>query len=84
LVAKEISMLGKIIGAVAGRKVARHIGGIGGPVGALLGVGAATLLRRMGPGGLVAAAVGSYIFKRHLDKREAQNSGTAPPQPKTR
>lgn len=69
-------MLGKIIGAVAGRKAARHIDGIGGPGGALLGVGAATLLRRMGPGGLIAAAVGSYVLKRHLDKREAQNAAS--------
>lgn len=69
-------MLGKIIGAVVGRRVARHIDGIGGPGGALLGVGAATLLRRMGPAGLVAAAVGSYALKRHFDKREAEEAGT--------
>lgn len=63
-------MLGKIIGAVAGRRVARHIGGIGGPGGALLGIGAATLLRRMGPAGLIAATVGSYVIKRHFDKQK--------------
>jgi hypothetical protein len=82
--AKEIFMLGKIIGAVAGRKVARHIDGIGGPGGALLGVGAATLLRRIGPGGLIAAAAGSYLLKRHLDKREAQHADTTPRPAKTR
>lgn len=67
-------MLGKIIGAVAGRRVAQHIGGIGGPSGALLGIGAATLLRRMGPAGLIAATVGSYVLKRHFDKREAERA----------
>lgn len=66
-------MLGKVIGAIAGRKAARHIDGIGGTRGTLLGIGAATLLRRMGPAGLIAAAVGSYALKRHLEKREAAN-----------
>lgn len=70
-------MLGKIIGAIAGRKVARHIDGIGGTGGTLLGIGAATVLRRMGPAGLIAAAVGSYALKRHLDKRHAQGGAPA-------
>lgn len=72
-------MLGKIIGAVAGRKVAKHVGGIGGPGGALLGVGAASLLRRMGPSGLIAAAVGSYVLKRHFDKREVPKASSGRP-----
>lgn len=67
-------MLGKIIGAVAGRQVARHVGGVGGTSGALLGVGAAALLRRMGPGGMIAAAAGSYLLKRHLEKRELRKA----------
>lgn len=64
-------MLGKIVGAIAGRRVAKHVGGVSGPGGALLGVGAATLMRRMGPVGLVAAAVGTYALKRYLDKQPA-------------
>ena len=72
-------MLGKIIGAVAGRRLARHIDGIGGPGGALLGVGAVALMRRMGPAGLVAAAVGRYALKHHLDKRQDQDSGSPKP-----
>lgn len=70
-------MLGKVIGAIAGRKVARHIDGIGGTGGTLLGIGAATVLRRMGPAGLIAAAVGSYALKRHLDNRESRNGPAA-------
>ena len=36
-----------------------------------LGLGAATVMRRMGPLGLVAAAVGGYAFKRYSEKRDA-------------
>lgn len=64
-------MIGKLIGAMAGKRLARQIGGISGPGGALLGVGAAALLRRMGPVGLVTAAVGGYALKRLYEKREA-------------
>lgn len=63
-------MLGKIIGAVAGKKVAEQTGAVGGTSGALLGVGAAALARRLGPVGLVAAAAGGYAIKRYLEKRE--------------
>lgn len=71
-------MIGKIIGAMAGERIAKQVGGIGGPGGALLGVGAATLLRRLGPVGLITAAVGGYALKRYYEKREA----TAAPAPR--
>lgn len=71
-------MLGKLVGAIAGRRVSRHISGINGPSGAVLGVAAATLMRRMGPVGLVAAAVGGWALKRHFEKQEAANAGVAP------
>jgi hypothetical protein len=64
-------MIGKIIGAVAGKRISQHVDGVGGTGGALLGVGAATVMRRMGLLGLVAAAVGGYAFKRYSEKREA-------------
>ena len=64
-------MLGKIIGAVAGRSVARHVRGVSGPGGAILGVGAAALMRRMGPVGLIGAAVGGWALKRHFEKQQA-------------
>ena len=68
-------MLGKIIGAVAGAKVADHVRGVNGPGGALLGAGAAALARRLGPLGLAAVVAGGYAFKRYSDKR-ARTSGT--------
>lgn len=72
-------MIGKIIGAVAGAKAADHVRGIGGTGGALLGVGAATLARRLSPLGLIALAVGGYAAKRYIDKREAEAKKTARP-----
>ena len=74
-------MLGKIIGAIAGERADRHIGGVDGPGGALLGVGAATILRRLGPVGLVAAAIGGYALKKHFDKQDRVR--TSPPGPRT-
>ncbi|TDW61529.1 hypothetical protein EDF57_10987 [Novosphingobium sp. PhB55] len=64
-------MIGKVIGAIAGKRISRDVSGVGGTSGALLGVGAATVLRRLGPVGMVAAAVGGYAFKKHLEKRDA-------------
>lgn len=65
-------MIGKIIGAIAGKRAAQNVSGVDGTAGALLGVGAATLLRRLGPVGLVAAAVGGYALKKRHDKQQAR------------
>ena len=44
--------------------------GVGGTGGALLGVGAAALAKRLGPVGLIAALAGGYAFKRYKDKQD--------------
>ena len=62
-------MIGKIIGGIAGAKAADHIRGINEPGGALLGIGAAALARRIGPIGLIAALAGGYAFKRYSENR---------------
>jgi len=62
-------MFGKLIGAAAGAKAASQFSGIGGTGGALLGVGAATLAKRLSPLALVALAVGGYALKRRRDKQ---------------
>lgn len=72
-------MIGKILGAVAGKKAARHIDGLGETGGALLGLGAATLLRRLGPLGLIAAAAGGYAIKHATDRRKARQAAANPP-----
>lgn len=73
-------MIGKIIGAIAGKKLADQTTGVGGTGGALLGIGAATLARRLGPVGLIAAAAGGYAVKRHLEKREQRKILRASPE----
>lgn len=70
-------MIGKIVGAMIGERIAKRVGGVNGAGGAILGAGAATLLRRLGPVGMIAAAVGGYALKRHYDKREAAPGTTA-------
>jgi hypothetical protein len=67
-------MIGKIVGAVVGKRMADRVGGLRGPGGALLGVGAASVMRRMGPLGLIAAAAGGWALKRHFEKREANSA----------
>ena len=47
-------MLGRIISMVAGRSIARTVGGAAsGPAGAVIGVLLPTVLRRMGPQGMI-------------------------------
>ncbi len=85
-------MFGKIIGAIAGEKLASRAGGISSSGGALLGAGAVTVLRRLSPLGLIAALAGGYAAKRYYDKKhekDAPASGktrskksAAPPSPK--
>lgn len=72
-------MIGKIVGAMIGKRLAQRPGGISGPGGALLGAGAAAVMRRMGPVGFMAAMVGGWAVKRHFNKRQAPASGAKPP-----
>jgi hypothetical protein len=68
-----MTMIGKIIGAIAGKRAAQHIGGVNGTGGALLGAGAAAVIRRLGPVGLAVAAAGGYALKRRHDKQHRAN-----------
>ena len=67
-------MLGKLIGAIAGERIAQTVGGVSGTGGVVLGTAAAMLLRRLGPVGLVAAAAGGYALKKYYDKRNPAGS----------
>ncbi|WP_313434749.1 hypothetical protein [Novosphingobium sp.] len=67
-------MIGKVIGAIAGKRLSQDVSGVGGTRGALLGVGAATVLRRLGPLGMVAVAVGGYALKKRHDQHGATRS----------
>ena len=63
-------MIGKIIGGIVGAKAADRVRGVSGPGGALLGVGAAALARRLSLPAMLAIAAGGYAFKRYKDKQE--------------
>lgn len=72
-------MIGKIVGAMAGAKMANSVrGGLGGPGGALLGAGAASVAKRLGPVGLIAALAGGYFLKRHYDQSHDAQPKTGP------
>ena len=70
-------MIGKIIGGVVGAKAADHIRGINEPGGALLGIGAAALARRLSLPAMLAIAAGGYAYKRHKDN-EAKRKTARP------
>ena len=58
-------MIGKVIGALVGRELDRRDGS-GGAKGAILGMAAASALRRMGPLGMVIG--GGYVAKKAYDR----------------
>lgn len=66
-------MLGRLVSMMAGRSVARSVGGVAaGPAGVIVGALLPTILRRLGPQGMIAAAVGSYFVKRAMKERVAK------------
>lgn len=75
-------MIGKIVTALAGRTIARTVGGAAaGPAGALIGAAIPVVLpraaRALGPVGMVAAAVGGLLFSRWLERRNARLAAEA-------
>lgn len=67
-------MIGKIISAVVGKKIADRTPGMSEGTGALLGVAAATVMRRMGPLGMLAAAGGTWAVSRAMKKKQGQEA----------
>lgn len=71
-------MIGKIIGAYAGDKLAKQTNGMGGAGGAALGVIAAAALRRLSLPAMLALGVGGYVAKKMFDKKQTEAAGTEP------
>jgi hypothetical protein len=69
-------MIGKIFGAFAGSKLAKSTRGIGGPGGAMLGMGAAAIAKRASLPALIAISAGGYFVNKRMDKKAAAE--TAP------
>ena len=66
-------MIGKVIGAYVGDKIAKQTSvGIGGAGGAALGVIAATALRRLSLPAMIALGAGGYLAKKLTEKKAAQ------------
>ena len=70
-------MIGKIIGAAAGAAAGNAARGMSGPGGAALGILAASVARRMGIFGLIAATAGGYLLKKLAEKGEARRAAHA-------
>ena len=71
-------MIGKIIGAFVGDRLAKQTRGVGGATGAALGVVATTVLRRMSLPAMLALGAGGYLAKKVLDKQTDDTSTTTP------
>lgn len=65
-------MIGKIVSALIGKKVADHTAGLSETQGALIGVAVPIVLRRLGPAGMIAAAAGGYLWSRHSRRKQAR------------
>ena len=76
-------MIGKVIGAFVGDKVAKQTSSVGGASGAALGVIATTVLSRLSLPAMVAVGVGGYVAKKIFDKKQAEGAGTTPPKTST-
>ena len=74
-------MIGKILGAFLGGKVAQQTRGIEGPTGAALGVLAPVVLRRLSFPAMLALGIGGYLAKRLA--RQADGKTHAAPEKMT-
>jgi hypothetical protein len=76
-----MAIMGRIVTAVAGRAVARSVGGIAaGPAGLVLGAALPMLARRLGPMGMIGVAVGAWAINKVIVERAAAlpEAATAP------
>ena len=75
-------MIGKVIGAFVGDRLAKQTTAVGGATGAALGVVATTVLRRMSLPAMIAVGAGGYLVKKFIDRQETEKAtGTADTQP---
>ena len=70
-------MIGKIIGAYMGDKLAKQTSGLEGPSGAAIGVIAATALRRRRLPAMLALGAGGYLAKKLAERSETAQQTTA-------
>ena len=74
-------MIGKIIGAALGGKLAKETRGMDGTTGVVLGAIAPMVLRRLSLPGMIALGVGGYVAKKLFDDKDAKTAPTTPARP---
>lgn len=70
-------MIGKIIGAFVGDRLAKQTGGLTGAQGAALGVVGTAILRRLSLPAMAAIAAGGYAAKKLSEKNAGSKHGGA-------
>ena len=63
-------MIGKVIGAFVGDKIAKQTSGVGGATGAALGVLATSVIARMSIPAMIVVGAGGYLAKKYMDKNK--------------
>ena len=69
-------MIGKLIGAFVGDKLAKKTGDLDGATGAVLGVVATTVLRRMSLPAMLAIGAGGYLAKKMAEPSTKTGTGS--------
>lgn len=71
-------MFGRLIGTTAATMLARQVGGLGaGPAGTMIAVALPFIVRRMGPAGMVAMALGAWAIKRVLKDQATRDAAAS-------
>ena len=63
-------MLGKLIGAVVGGKMAEQTKDLSGPAGAAIGAAVPFIISRMSIPAMIAMGVGGYAVKKYMDRKD--------------
>jgi hypothetical protein len=72
-------MIGKIIGAIAGSKMAKRTSEVSEPMGAVAGLVTASALRRLSLPAMIALAAGGYAAKKLMDRKQGVQATTSYP-----
>ena len=73
-----MALLGNMISAVAGRTLARTVGGVAaGPAGAVIGIALPFVARRLGPVGMIGVAIGAWAIGRILKDQAEKDAAEA-------
>ena len=73
-----MALFGNLVSAVAGRTLARIVGGANaGPAGAAIGMALPMVARRLGPLGMAGMAVGAWAVGHYLEQQAEKAAAAA-------